>query len=497
MRARWIGIGALGLLYGLVLVLLRGEPILASDQGVYLSVAARMLDGDHLYSETIENKDPLFFYTYAAALWIGGWRGPYLLDGVWLGLAGLSFALLLRELHLPRTAVVAGFLIYPLALTSGWYVAGQSMLGALAVAPLVSWLWLRGRFTLSGAMLAALVLLKLNLAAVAIAPIVAFVAFGAPEGSRRRALARAAAGATGALAGAALVLAVRGELRPYLELVEYNTYYSRALIDDDSFFGRAVQHLDVVVGYFERSGRWQLPAAILVLSGFAVAAALLLRNGERRSSALAAGAAVTLVLALGSLAVTAYWFHHLQMLAYPAALIAATLISAVAVSLGPRTGAIAAALCVVFTLWSSVKNDGGLEISAAWRSSGSSPSSDALEQARTRFYGGAERVTYMAFGGNSENAHAVFISDRFDLVCRWFHLYPHSTDDQLDETTDCSRSEKPMLILVTLGFFDDRAGESWRTFVANARELLDSRYERVVTTYPGFQVWKRREIEVQ
>ena len=110
-----------------------------------------------------------------------------------------------------------------------------------------------------------------------------------------------------------------------------------------------------------------------------------------------------------------------------------------------------------------------------------------------RYYGDSEHVTYMVFGGNSENAHAVFISDRFDLVCRWFHLYPHSTDDQLDETTECSRREEPMLILVTLGFFDERAGGSWRSFVANARHQLGTRYERVVDVYPGFQVWKRAE----
>ena len=71
--------------------LLRGrDPVVASDQGVFLSVAARMLDGDQLYAEVFDNKDPLFFYTYAGALWVGGWRGPFLLDAVWLGLAGVS-----------------------------------------------------------------------------------------------------------------------------------------------------------------------------------------------------------------------------------------------------------------------------------------------------------------------------------------------------------------------------------------------------------------------
>jgi hypothetical protein len=493
-RARWIGVGGLALLLGLALVLVRGEPVLGSDQGVYLSVAARILDGDHLYSETIENKDPLFFYSYAAALAVGGWRGPFLLDGLWFALAAVSFALLLRELRLPRPAVVAGFLLYPLALSSGWYLAGQTMLGALAVAPLAPWLWLRRGFVASGAVLALVMLLKLNLGAVAAAPIAAFVAFGAPAGLRRRPLALAAAGLSATLGLAALVLAVRGELRPYLELVEYNVWYSSALVEDTGFVGRAVQHLDTVVGYFEISGRWQLPAVVLVLAAFAAAAVYLVCwRTEPWARLLAASAAGTLVLAAASLALFAYWFHHLQLLAYPAALIAATLISAVASSLGERAGALMAAVCVLFALWSSVKNENRLEISPVWTSAGGSASSDALEQARTRFYPGDDRVTYMAFGGNSENAHAVFISPRFDLACRWFHLYPYSPDDQLDETIDCARREHPELILVTLGFFDSRQGASWRAFVSNTRRLLDSRYQRVVTVHPGFEVWKRKE----
>ena len=50
-----------------------------------------------------------------------------------------------------------------------------------------------------------------------------------------------------------------------------------------------------------------------------------------------------------------------------------------------------------------------------------------------------------------------------------------------------------MLILVTLGFWDSRTGASWWGFVSNARQLLHSRYELVVTKHPGFEVWKRKD----
>ncbi len=138
-RARWIGVGGFALLFGFALAFLRGQPFAASDQGIYLSIAARMLEGDTLYAEVSDPKDPLFFYTYAAALWIVDWRGPFLLDGVWLAVASVSIALLLHQLRAPRAAVVASFFIYPLALTSGWFEPGLSMLAGLAVAPLPAW----------------------------------------------------------------------------------------------------------------------------------------------------------------------------------------------------------------------------------------------------------------------------------------------------------------------------------------------------------------------
>ncbi len=251
---RWIGIGAVALGLGFALVLLRGEPSVASDQGVFISVAARLLDGDHLYSQVVDNKDPLFFYTYAAALWTGGWRGPFLLDGIWLGLAALGVALLVRELRAPRSVVVASFLVYPLALTSGWYLVGMSMLAALAIAPLAPWLWLRGKFAWSGATVAIAMLFKLNLAPVVAAPLLAFVVFGAPSSERAKSVVRAAAGLGSVFGAAAAILAVRGELSSYLQTIKYNLHYSNARYPGASALEQVRRHLAVPFDYFRDAG---------------------------------------------------------------------------------------------------------------------------------------------------------------------------------------------------------------------------------------------------
>lgn len=494
-RSIWVGVwvGVFALLFGFALVLLRGEPYVASDQGVFLSVAARVLDGDRLYAEVFDNKDPLFFYTYAGALWLGGWRGPFLLDAVWLALAGISMALLVRELRAPRSAAIASFFVYPLALTAGWYLVGMSMLAGLAFAPLVPWLWLRGRFAAAGVVVAVVLLLKFNLAPLAAAPLAALLLFGAPEHPRWRAFLRGALGLSGALLAAAAFLGIRGELRSYLETITYNIHYSSARTASDGPIGRAVDHFRVVSDFFYLAGRWQLPAATLVLAAFGVAVWLAWIRGTRSEHLLAGVATAALVSACIVLALTAYGEEHLQMLAYPATLVAAALIWRADASFSRRVGAIAATAVVLFALWSSLKADGGTEISSLWTSRPISPGAIALERARARFHPDARRVTYMVLGSNSEGGHAAFLGREFDLTCRYFHLYVFSQPKQFDETFACAERESPMFILVTLGFFEPYGDfPEWNAFVSSARQLLDERYEFVEQEHPGVQVWKHR-----
>jgi hypothetical protein len=495
--ARWIGVGGLALAFGIVLVLVRGEPTIGSDQGILLSVAGRILDGDDLYSEVIENKDPLVFYTFAGALWIGGWRGPFLLDGIWLAVAALGFALLLRELRLPRAAVVAGFFVYPLALTAAWFYAGLTMLGGLAFAPLVPALWLRRSYAAAGALLAVVMLFKINLVFVAAAPVAALFLLGVPDAQRWRQLARAAGGAGATFAAGAIVLVIWGGLREYLDSIVYNVDYANALVGSDSTLVRMREHMRITVELFRVAGRWQLPLALLVVAVFAAAVALTWTRRAAGQRVVATVAAFTLALTVLTLALTAYWDHHLQMLAYPAALIAATFVSVAAGRFGPRAAVAVAAVCVVFALWSSLKNEDRLELSPGWSSTPTSGGADALNKARARFYPRSETVPYMVFGGNSENGHAAFLDGEFELTCRWFQLAPISLDWQFEETLECARRERPLLVFVSLGFFDERQRlyPRWGAFVAGARQFLTAGYEKVVVEHPGFEAWKRRGVE--
>jgi len=480
------------MLLGVALALLRGYPWLTSDQGVFLSVAARLLDGDILYADVIDNKDPLFLYTYAAALFAGGYRGPFVLDAVWFGLSAVSLGLLVRELRAPSSAVVCAAFVYPLALAASWYRPGLSMLGALALSPLVGWLWLRGRFGLSGVAFAVVMLFKLNLGLLAAAPIAAFVALRMPDQPPRGAqIGRAAIGFAGAAGVAAGVLAVQGALGAYLEVIGNNVHYAGAR--SSGALGGVAGHVGVVRDTFLDPGQWQAPLAILFVTLLAAAVVVTLRRSGRRAAALGIAALAALGAGLITLALTAIWSHHSQLLAYPVALGAAAIVT-LAASYARWLGIAVATCCAAFAVWSTAKLEakGGVSL-RPWTETPFKVPSTELERARLRFFPDKDRVTYAVFGSNSENAHAVFIDDAFDLRCRWFHLYAFNRPELFDETMDCATEEAPMLVLVTLGFESSSDGSAWAAFVNRARGLLETEYELVGEAYPGFEVWKRRD----
>jgi hypothetical protein len=451
---------------------------------VWLSVGARLLDGDRLYADVFDNKDPLYFYSYAVALWIGGVRGPFVLEVVWLAVGTLGMALALRTLRAGTLAVVAGATVYPLALTASWYVPGATMVPALALAPLALWAWARGSPFWAGIVVVATMLLKLNLGLVVAAPLAVLLAFD--ENRWRRAL-EVVAGAGVATLLAAIVLGIRGELGPYLDTIVYNVHYSSAGIHG----GGVRVHLEIVRELFAASGKWQLPAAELAVATLLVITLVgWFRYGLtfRRLSAIAV---VTLAAAFATLASTAIFVVHAQLLAYPAALGTAALVVALRDHWKPL-GVAAATVCMLFAARATVEHEhlSQLEL-GAWRAELLSTPGLALESTRVRSFPNEEPVTYAVFGRNTDDGHAAFVH-RMDLRCRYFVQYPFYRQGQLAETLDCARRERPMLILVTTSFYDPMPGEpAWEAFVAETRAFLESRYE-LVTEEGMSQVWRRK-----
>jgi hypothetical protein len=477
-------------LLAVVLVLVRGRPSTDSDAGIFLSVAARLLDGDRLYADVWDNKDPLFFWTYAAALGVGDWRTPFLLDAVWLTIAGAGAAYLLRGLGASTAVTVLGLVSYPVLLTGAYYYDGYSMLPALALAPVAARLWLGGRFVAAGIVVGLAAMYKSNLTLVVAAGPTALGLLGHPEGRRGRPFLHALVGFAGALLAVAGALAARGELGPYVRTLQDNVSYAGDVLAATDRPTGIYGHLWSAAGVTEHTRA----LAVLVAAGL-VLAAWTLRPGRRSEPAAALGSMfAAAVLATGiTLATTAVWVHHAQVVAYPGFLLGAL----AALALQERVGAVRylaplllGVTAVVVAAFGGFSRPPDLAEGSSWRSAGGSDTALSLEAAV------AERpvskpTSYAVLGTNHEQGHAAFLHGAWLLACPRFHQYLFSR--HLTDVVSCIRRERPTLVVVDTQLADAPDQARWNAFVDEARRTLRTSYTRLPrASRGGVQVWRRR-----
>jgi hypothetical protein len=485
--------------YAALLVLLRGRPSLKADAGVFLSVAGSILHGDRLYVGVLDNKDPLFFYAHAAALDVFGWTGPFLLDVLWIAIAAASTLLLMRAIGASWLTAAIGFVTYPLLLTGAWYVSGYSLLAALSFAPLIGWLWMRDRFVLAGALLGVGMLFKVNLALVLVSVPLAMLVLH-PRGARGQVV-RAASGFGVVAALAALVLALRGELDGYLKNLKDNISYSHEVLRATGNTTGIPGHIKVAAGAASKPGHFAglpvgkplhlavLAAAFIVVGLFAVRT---LREGPVTSEPSSRFSPARVLAALFvcstattaiTLALTAAWSPHDQMLALPGLMLIAFVAAkaAPAVTGLPRTAAVCAAavlgIVVLGGTAAAPTRDGGI---GHWFDTGRSETANLLERAAGSRFPGNHTITFAHLGQNDEEGAAAFLDSRFSLACPAIAQYvftPH-----VENVLRCVTGKRPQLILVTQKFeFVAGAPVEWNEFVTRGSRLLAQGYQRVST----------------
>ena len=502
---RRFGIASASILYGALLVVTRGRPTVDSDSGIFLTVAGRLLHGDRLYVDVFDNKDPLFFYVHAAALSID-WRVPFLLDVIWVALAAASFLLLLQAVGANRLTAWAGFACLPLLLTGKWYFAGFSMLAALSFTPLIGWLWLRHRFALAGASVCVGILFKINLALVLVSLPAAFLLLRTPPGRPRSQVARAAGGFGVVAAVAAAVMAIRGELHGYVKTMVDNVAYSRNVLGATGRPTGIPGHIRDAAGDVGSPLHFAVVAVIFLAVGVLAVRALrggtASEEGSGEPTALRLLSAVFLVATVAvsvTLALTAAWEEHAQMVAIPGALLIALLVMLATTSSGRPALTVSAGATAALTLVLLGAAVGGIpgvrgSISSTWGRTGHSQTADLLEHTAGDRFPNLDDVTFAHLGQNDEKAVGAFLDDRFALACPSTAQYVFTQD--LSSVLDCIREQKPRLILVTPSFRSKAdAPVDWNRFVAAGSSLLHKDYELALAEQSDggpTEVWELR-----
>lgn len=493
-------------MYAAALVIVRGRPTVRSDAGIFLSVAARLIHGDRLYSGVWDNKPPFFYYAHALALDVAGWRGPFLIDVLWISVASISIWLLLAVARASTWARAVGMVVYPLLLTGAWYYAGYSELPPLALAPVLAWLWLRGNPAAAGALLGVVAFFRPDYGFVLVALIVAPSVVRATEMAalRRNAL-RLLIGFVAAAAASVTVLAARGELTAYVDTMRANIGYpNQALVRLGERPG-VPGHVAVVARTLAHD-RLRGALFALVVSALCVLLVAAIRGRSRGRSAFKRADVTTVltgflvgtaVATAVTLALTALWDHNLELIALPATF--ATCLLAERLDAAMRSGirkigAIVATAAVCTIAFGGLYSpESGRPFSDWWRTP-RSVSAVALDEeaAKVRSSGA---VTYARLGENTDEAHAEFIDKRLELACPLFHQYTFSSN--LDQALACIRNRRPELLLVGPSFVAYRRAttQRWDAFVSDSRRLLRARYLSALAMPDEggkVEVWRRR-----
>ncbi|TQM63972.1 hypothetical protein [Humibacillus xanthopallidus] len=506
--------GSVAAMTGIVLVWLvtlpRMVPSLFGDHGSYVSMAERLLAGDRLYVDVVDNKGPLFYAELAA----GRLVSPYAdiaIEIAWVIIACLAVRSLARAAGVGCVVgLVVAFAGVPVVVTGNAYGPGMTHLPGVALCLAVAALAVRRRWVVAGLLTGVLLLSKEIMVPIAVAAILT------AAWHRRTWLGVARAAASSVLLAAAVlvVMWVRGELGAFVDILVSNVQYADGSLSQ-SRYGSFVGHLLNAIPEDGRGGGLITISAVLLA---------LLAVGRRRDQhgpddAEDAGAApvvskelvwdltaATLVAAILVIGASGQWAHHSQSL-YVAGCLALVLVAfrlSQAVAAGDHADSPAPPGSLASRQpWRAV----GIVVLAAFITGGTLHPYYYLESARelpSRVAAlgrtSVESVvldqqpkvrTYARAGANDDGAHAVGLRS-LDLVCPRFHHYSFEGKAVFDKIYACL--PRADALIVDQNIRDEVDRPEWNAYVAEVRRLVSTGYTCVPTSRS--QVCIKRDLYV-
>lgn len=464
--ARALGFAAIGMTTAALMP--RLTPIGNGDFFTFVSVAERLRAGDRLYADVWDNKDPFFYYALSIASSMGPW-GYFVLELAWVTVALASVASLGLSQGLPRWwSMVVAFGLAPWCLIGYVYTGTLSMMPGVALALATVALAARRRWFAVGMTLGLLLFLKVILVPVAIAGALVFW-----RARRARALLATAVGGAVMTAGGLGVLLLRGELPAYVSMLLRNSDYAERMVDGGGLTGFA-QHLGRAFPGIDHPGERIAAGAVFLM----VLVAVTMSHRGRGTRSVALCAAVTGLVCVLVLGLTAVWSHHVQMLAIPGCLALVAVASA-----GPPRGVARTAVLLPVGVLAAFVLGGATPPSSLFIKP--MTASQPLDQARgdspeALSTVGDDVSTYSRLGRNDVYAHARGLGD-LTLACRDFQQYPFDPPTTFSRTLGCLPESD--VVFVANNFADLDESAEYASFATDVEALLAEEFACTATEY--------------
>ena len=273
----------------------------AEDMGFFLSVSGFVSQGYKLYVENFEIKDPLFLYSNAIAIKSLGIVGPFYLDFL-ISAAILPIAYLLAmELTKSTTSSFLAALMFQLTATGEFGQTLRSQIMAILFILLSSYFGLRQKWVYAGIFASAVLFSKMPLLSV-----IAFILGPLLILDRRvKSALQVTLGFSGFSGFILLVLALRGELGAYFDMVKENFFYA-------SSYQTIVGQSEGFIGHFQVWNGSELRVASFVISILLV---FHLAFKKRMMTSRFFILVISTNFGVGFFLInTAMWSHHLQII---------------------------------------------------------------------------------------------------------------------------------------------------------------------------------------
>jgi hypothetical protein len=435
-------------------VVLRAIPGRDGDRGVFVSMAERIAAGDTLYVDVWDNKEPLFFLTLAAGRTISP-TIDVLIELIWIALSSLAIYAIVRSFKLSRLmSALVGFGGTPLILTGGVYAAGFSHLPATAILLGIVALALHNRWVLVGLLIVVLAGFKIIVVPVAILAVIPL----ALSQDKWRVTKKVFAGSALAAALLGLMLALRGELVGFVDLIRSNIGYSQSSISD-AYDIPILKHIEPV---FTQATVITVAATLAIL----VLTHVLVPN-KHRTFRISVGA--SLAGALLVTAITGLWDHHGQLFYGPAALALTLLFVSIPATQVPRLANIAlvALISILLAGMPSMRTVIDSALSGPTRFRDLSRVADSTQDLLSI----AQSGTYQRLGMNTDDSHAYGLG-AFTLNCYQFVQYTYDLQPTLDFIPTCLDSTD--YLIVDKGFIPREGATAWNEFVEKSEIVIAS-----------------------
>lgn len=414
------------------------EPV--ADRSIYQSVAERMIAGDRLYVDVIDNKDPLFYYAVAAQRLIGP-LAEYGCELVWVLGSALIAARLAGSFGEGARLIDRVVLVGAAFMVSGpFYDLGGTIPPGIFLSLLTIWLAWAGRGVAAGLALAALLFTKLIYAPIALTFVLVSTFAGAASGRGARAfLLRGGLACLAASAAVLLILVARGEWPGYLEAQRANLLYSSSnVFVAPNLLANLADHVLTAL-YF---GKAFLFVSLLFFA-FLLHEWRVTPTPDPRRTYLGACLA-TYPVSLGLVCLTAIWGPHLAVLDIFLALGGAAAVPAL-LTRYPRALAYPV-LAGLFWILSGIAPGNWLVVDPAEFAerldalTAAPPEAVALHQVA-----GAAQVRYARLGSDNDLHHASG-TRAYKLVCPRFFQYRFTEPTVLAGILDCASKADYLIV---------------------------------------------------